>query len=293
VPGKVVINMRRENFEFGSDAMVVKIGSSTIQRGGQAFMDDIARQTAELIKRQDIVIVSSGARVLGEEVLKRTRAIRGYSGTLWQQFSREDSYCDGEILFNQATASIGQVELMSRWRHSFSRYDLAVAQMLYVDDQLQGVGAENTKWVLERAGMMGVPIINANDAVSSAEMRKLAIHADNDQLARRVAWLRQADTLVLLTDKDGVLDHNDQLIEFAEKAEDVAAFLNDDGDGVGGMYSKVDAAASSSGKFLVYKNWGHTRALIANGRRENILIDAARGKYGIGTWFARRGDYEW
>jgi len=45
-----------------------------------------------------------------------------------------------------------------------------------------------------------VPVINENDTVATAEIR----FGDNDRLAARVAQMVSADTLVLLSDIDGL-----------------------------------------------------------------------------------------
>jgi len=45
-----------------------------------------------------------------------------------------------------------------------------------------------------------VPVINENDTVATAELR----FGDNDRLAARVAQMASADTLVLLSDIDGL-----------------------------------------------------------------------------------------
>lgn len=286
-----------ESLKFKDETMVVKIGSSTIAEDGNPlnrdFISDIARQVSVLRKENimdNIVIVSSGATVCGEAML-RSASTRSFIGTVaWQKFSMHTYGYIGTGESQQVAAAFGQVQLMSEWREAFAKYGLLAAQLLYTDDQLsrRTKNAKNTQRILEVTCMEGIPIINANDSVTSAEMRKLAISADNDQLALHVGLMIRAGTLVFLTDQDGVLDDKGKVVEYVEKGEDVQEFLKKEGNGTGSMSSKVKAALSHSGFPTTFS---YSRALIANGRRENILLDAAARKKGIGTWFAKKSEW--
>lgn len=281
---------------YRDDTMLVKIGSKTMTEGGNPlngdFLSDIARQVAEVRSGSrigNILIVSSGAVACGEAILRSVPSRWSLGSSAWDSMSRfKYGDDDDKVRTLQVAAAFGQVQLMSEWEKAFAKYSIKTAQLLYTDDQLRGEQARYTQYVLELACLQGVPIINANDPVNSAEMRKLAISADNDQLACTVAHLIRAGTTVFLTDKDGVEDHSGRVVEYVEKEEDVAAFLRNEGNGIGSMASKVRAAASLSGFTCVSS---YSRALIANGRRENVLLDAARRKRGIGTWFANKIDW--
>ena len=52
-----------------------------------------------------------------------------------------------------------------------------------------------------------VPIINENDTVTTKELR----FGDNDRLGARVAQMVSADTLILLSDVDGLYDRDPRL----------------------------------------------------------------------------------
>lgn len=283
-----------EFLRFREDTMVVKIGSKTMTEGGNPlngdFMVDIARQVSTLregVRKPFIVIVSSGATACGEAMLKATPG-RGYMGNAWDQLKGFGYDDDSRIRILQMAAAFGQPQLMKEWSAALGKYGQLAAQLLLTDDHLRGENAKNIQLVLELTSMWGVPVVNANDPVNSAEMRKLAISADNDQLACYVAQMIRAGTTVFLTDKDGVLNDEGHLVEYVEKEEDVQAFLRDEGDGTGSMASKAKAAASLSGFPCIHS---YSRALIANGRRESVLLDAAVMKHGIGTWFAHKRDW--
>ncbi|MDF2440594.1 MAG: glutamate 5-kinase, partial [Abditibacteriota bacterium] len=94
--------------------IVVKIGTSTLSRGGvvdEAYIASVARQVAQL-QAQDwrTVIVSSGAVRIGLDVIGRARAVR--------------------LAEKQAAAAIGQSLLMRSYRRAFDGHNLPVAQLL-------------------------------------------------------------------------------------------------------------------------------------------------------------------
>jgi len=125
-----------------------------------------------------------------------------------------------------------------------------------------------------------VPLINENDAVTDAEIR----YGDNDRIAALVAQLVDADTLVLLTDTDGVLTadpRNDpsaslieEIVEFDQHLESLVGGAGTVR-GSGGMASKLTAAKIAA--------WSGVRTVIANARRLNVLVDAVSGIDGVGT----------
>ena len=247
---------------FVARRMVVKIGGSTITEGGdplnREFMADIARQVSELIKGGvRVVVVSSGAVACGRAILNE----RGLNQT---------------ILDDQVAAMVGQSRLMEEWNgvfRKFRKYGIDVGQVLVTDNDLGSL-----KTTIMRAFEIGVvPIINANDPVSAFEMKQYKISADNDRLAGEVVRIIDADTLVLLTDRDGVLDENGEVISWVDRLENIEEVINEEeGSGRGGMWSKAIQAhnAACEGRFSV----------IVNGREPDVLLKAAR-RENIGTRF--------
>jgi glutamate 5-kinase len=95
---------------------------------------------------------------------------------------------------------------------------------------------------------------------------------DNDELSGLIAQMMQADTLILLSNIDGIYSGNpddpqSQLIREVEKGADLSQYIQTEKSafGRGGMHSKYTTASKLSQQGI--------RVIIANGERENILID--------------------
>lgn len=240
----------KEKEQFVTKRLIVKIGSSTITEDGDPlnrdFMDNIAVQVSELLRGGvEVAIVSSGAVACGRKILGDIGAT---------------------TLDNQVAAVYGQPALIAQWTIAFSKHGINVGQELLTDQNLK-----SSKLVLEKSLKRGVVIINANDAVNDEEMKQFAISADNDKLAGYVADLINADTLILLTDVDGVLDEGGKVMETIVSNENAEIVFRDKSAvGTGGMESKVEIAKeiANSGKI----------AFIANGKTPNVLLRIARGE---------------
>lgn len=248
----------QEKEPFVSKRIVVKIGTSTLTGGGSLpdmdFMNEIARQTAILHQNGvEVIIVSSGAVGLGK---------------------RED-FPTADIVDNQVESVFGQTRLMTAWTTVFADNKIEdVGQVLLTDaDLLYKRG--NTKEVLSRSMKRGIVIVNCNDAVTDEEMRKVSKSIDNDKLASDVVSLVDADTFLILGDKDGVMAGN-ELVPFVDRLEDIYDLATGTGTGTGGPTSKwVEAKdVAKSGK----------RSIIANGREMNVVLRVARGER-VGTLF--------
>jgi glutamate 5-kinase len=172
-----------------SKRLVVKIGSSILvdEANGvirrdwlEALTDDVAR-----LHKQgcEIVLVSSGAIRLGRTHLRLA------SGPLRLEES-------------QAAAATGQIRLAHAYQAALARHGITVAQVLLTLDDSEArrryLNARQTMATL--LGLGAVPVINENDTVATDEIR----FGDNDRLGARVAEMISADTLVLLSDIDGL-----------------------------------------------------------------------------------------
>ena len=92
-----------------------------------------------------------------------------------------------------------------------------------------------------------VPIINANDTISTYEIE----FSDNDNLSAMVAEMIEADLLILLTDIDGLYDKDPRIHADAKRisyipevTEQIHKMAGQKGSkfSVGGMATKVQAA---------------------------------------------------
>jgi len=169
--------------------LVVKIGSALLvdQAAGslrRAWLDALADDVATCVaRRQEVVLVSSGAIALGRRQLRLgARTLR--------------------LEEKQAAAAAGQIRLAHAYQEALARHGIGVAQVLLTlsdtEQRRRYLNARNTIATLLRLGT--VPVINENDTVATDEIR----FGDNDRLGARVAQMIGADTLVLLSDIDGL-----------------------------------------------------------------------------------------
>jgi glutamate 5-kinase len=169
--------------------VVVKVGSALLVEGAagsvsRGWLESLALDLAALRRRrQEVVLVSSGAIALGRREL----------GLPAGKLRLEES---------QAAAAVGQIRLAHAWKEVLGERGFAVAQVLLTlgdtEERRRYLNARNTLSALLRLG--AIPVINENDTVATAEIR----YGDNDRLAARVAQMVSADCLVLLSDVDGL-----------------------------------------------------------------------------------------
>ncbi|MBS0549248.1 MAG: glutamate 5-kinase [Proteobacteria bacterium] len=172
-----------------SRRLVVKIGSSILvdEKKGtirHEWLEALTRDVARLHKGGcEIVLVSSGAIRLGRTHLKLP------SGAL-------------KLEESQAAAATGQIRLAHAYQESLARHGITVAQVLLTlddsEERRRYLNARQTMGTL--LGLKAIPVINENDTVATDEIR----FGDNDRLGARVAEMISADTLVLLSDIDGL-----------------------------------------------------------------------------------------
>ena len=172
-----------------SKRLVVKIGSALLvddetgdirRKWLDALTDDVATLRGLGI---EVVLVSSGAIAVGR------RHLGLETGTL-------------RLEEKQAAAATGQIRLAHAYQERLARHDITVAQILLTLDDTEErnrhLNARSTLNTLLK--MEAVPVINENDTVATSEIR----FGDNDRLAARVAAMISADTLILLSDMDGL-----------------------------------------------------------------------------------------
>lgn len=258
--------------DIQSKKIVVKIGSSVIvqeDKIDRRCLANLVRDVAYLIKEKgkDIVIVSSGAVACGI-------------------FSVGSKEVPVDIVKRQAFASIGQVELMKLYQEMFYSYNLHVSQLLITADDIYNrrryLNARNTISLLLNWNI--VPIVNENDTVVIKELK----FGDNDNLSSYITGLIGADTLIVLTDVDGLFTADPKkksakflpVVEFSQKGEIEKFAFGSMRFGCGGMESKVEMAfrMAEEGKMTV----------IANGKKENILRKILNGEARCTTFIPKQ-----
>lgn len=253
--------------------IVVKVGTSTLTyENGKINLrrvDKLCKVLSDLRNfGHDVVLVSSGA--IGVGVGKLGLSERPSS-------TRE----------KQALAAVGQCELMFMYDKIFSEYNNTVAQVLLtkysVDSDHQKENVINTFNTLLSMGI--IPIVNENDTVAIDELEGNNF-GDNDMLSAIVAKLIEADTLIILTDIDGLYTDNPRTnknavhIDVVENITDeIMQMAHGSGSnrGTGGMATKLSAA-----KHVMQSG---IDCVVVNGDNPEILYDVFEDKKQVGTLF--------
>lgn len=215
--------------------LIVKIGSALlVEENGEikhAWLDALAEDVVRCRRRdQEVLIVSSGAIAAGRRQL----------GLVDRILKLEEK---------QAAAAAGQIRLAHAFQQALAKHGVSVAQILLTPEDTE----ERRRHLNARAtldtllGFGAVPVINENDTVATSEIR----FGDNDRLAARVAQMISADTLVLLSDIDGLYTgdpHSDPTARHVPEVREVTAEIEAmagkalPGYSSGGMVTKLVAA---------------------------------------------------
>jgi len=147
-----------------------------------------------------------------------------------------------EVQQRQLYSAVGQVRLMDLYYQLFQNYGIAVGQVLTMKKNFEpGQEYENQKGCIEVMLQNHVmPVVNENDTASITGL----MFTDNDELSGLVAGMVGAEVLVILTDIEERRNHPS-------------------GQGRKAPKSLVAKAVADSG----------IRAVIADGLRDNILVD--------------------
>ena len=213
-----------------SKKIVIKLGSSTVVDSKGKFkkiwVTSLIKDIKRFRKKTDLVIVSSGAIALGQNYLKiKKKKIK--------------------LEMSQAIAAIGQIHLAGEFQKLFEKYKIKTGQILVSpDDTEQRRRALNVRRTFDNLFKLNaIPIVNENDTTATAEIK----YGDNDRLAARVAQIIGADTLIILSDVDGLYDKykSKKIIKVVHKIDSKINTLVDNKKnsyGSGGISTKLDAA---------------------------------------------------
>ena len=237
--------------------IVVKIGSNALTRPDGRLdvtrMSALVDQIAWLRQRGcEVILVSSGAVACGRRELRNV-----------------DHELDS-VEQRQLFSALGQAKLIGLYYDLFREYHIHVGQVLTMKENFKpGEQYSNQQACMRVMLENGVlPIVNENDTVSVTEL----MFTDNDELSGLIAQMMQADTLVLLSNIDGIYtgnpaDPQSQLIKEVAPGTDLSEYIQTEKSsaGRGGMQSKYATASKIQQAGI--------RVIIANGKRENVLID--------------------
>ncbi len=245
--------------------IVIKVGSNVLtRRDGKLDVTRISALVDQIawLRREghEIILVSSGAMASGRGELR---------GEL-----RVDHDLDS-VEQRQLFSAVGQVKLVGLYYDLFREFGIHVGQVLTMKENFEpGEQYENQRACMNVMLENDVlPIVNENDTVSVTEL----MFTDNDELSGLIARMMKADSLVLLSNIDGIFtthpdDPNAQLIREVAPSSDLSEYIQPEKSafGRGGMHSKYTTAQKVQQAGI--------RVIIANGERENILIDLVNNK---------------
>ena len=241
-----------------SNIIVLKLGSSTVVDGRGKFkkkwVTSLIKDIQKYGKNKKFVIVSSGAIALGQKYLKiNKRKIK--------------------LDMSQAIAAVGQIHLASEFQKLFEKYKIKTGQILISpDDTEQRRRALNVRRTFDNLFKLNaIPIVNENDTTATAEIK----YGDNDRLAARVAQIIGADTLIILSDVDGLYDlsNKKKIIKTVNIIDEKINSLIDNKKnnyGSGGISTKLDAAQ-------ICMNSG-CHMLLANGNKDYPIKNIVKNK---------------
>jgi len=250
--------------------IVIKIGSHVLSQGQTLNPKRVQALTRDIVNLKkalgaEVVLVSSGAVMTGRMLVQ----------TNGKPVS---------VGIKQALAAVGQAKLMEIYSWAFAEHGMNVAQVLLTHDDLECreryLNAKRTFVTLLKLGM--IPIVNENDTVSTEEIR----FGDNDRLSAEVAGLVGADTLVLLSDVEGLFTDDPKTNPSAKLISTVEAVgesllgsfsESKSQHGTGGIRSKILAAKIATELGLGV--W------ILPGHKEDVLCQALVESKRMGTFF--------
>ena len=244
--------------------IVIKVGSNVLTRKDGKL--DVTRMSALVdqvawLRREgyEVILVSSGAVACGRREL---------------QVDHDLDSVEQRQLFS----ALGQVKLIGLYYDLFREFGIHVGQVLTMKENFE----PGEQYQNQRACMTVMlendvlPIVNENDTVSVTEL----MFTDNDELSGLIAQMMRADTLILLSNIDGIYtghpdDPQSQLIRRVEPDTDLSQYIQTERSafGRGGMHSKYTTAQKVQAAGI--------RVIIANGERDDILIDLAQNKQNI------------
>jgi glutamate 5-kinase len=244
--------------------LVIKVGSNVLTRRDGKLdvtrMSALVDQIAWLRKQgYEVILVSSGAVACGRRELTVDHSL--------------DS-----VEQRQLFSAVGQVKLVGLYYNLFREYGIHVGQVLTMKENFDPGEQYQNQQACMRVMLENnvLPIVNENDTVSVTEL----MFTDNDELSGLIAQMIHADTLILLSNIDGIYNgHPDdpasEIIREVESGTDLSQYIKAEKSafGRGGMHSKYITATKVAQTGI--------RVIIANGERENILVDLINNKQNV------------
>ncbi len=240
--------MKRVTIKIGSNVLTRTDGTLDITR-----LSSLVDQVATLHKKGvEIILISSGAVASGRgEVQARGKL--------------------DNISARQLYSAVGQAKLINRYYDFFREHGISCGQVLTTKESLgtrqHYLNQKNCMTVMLENGV--IPIMNENDTISVTEL----MFTDNDELSGMVATMMNADTLIILSNINGIYngspsDSKSEVIrEIHSGKADISDYIETTKSsfGRGGMLTKYHIARKVADEGIT--------VIIANGNKDNILLD--------------------
>jgi len=234
--------------------IVIKVGSNVLTRQDGTL--DTTRMSAlvdQIVTIQksgiEVILVSSGAVACGRSMVKS----KGKLDSVEQR---------------QLFSAVGQVRLMQLYYNLFRDYGITIGQVLTMKESF----GTRREYLNQRSCMevmlqnKVIPIVNENDTVSVTEL----MFTDNDELSGLVASMMCADTLLILSNVDGIYNGvpgtgSSTVIPKIAPGDDISCFIGTQksGFGRGGMLTKCRIARQVAEEGI--------KVIVSNGKRDGIL----------------------
>lgn len=245
--------------------IAIKIGSNVLARHDKTLditrMSAIVDQVAALHKQGiEVIMITSGAVASGRSELKEI-----VNKTL------------DTVSARQLYSAVGQAKLINRYYELFREHSISCGQILTTKENFATrqhyLNQKHCMDVMLENGV--IPVVNENDTVSVTEL----MFTDNDELSGLIASMMNTDALVILSNIDGVYDGSPEdstsqvILDIKpEHKIDSSTFIQSakSSCGRGGMGTKYRISQKVADEGIA--------VIIANGKRDNILIDATSGE---------------
>ncbi len=242
--------------------IVIKIGSNVLTSADGSLNISIMQKLTEQIARlhknaSEVIIVTSGAVASGRSTVNLSH-------------ERLDA-----VSARQLFSAVGQVKLINHYSTLFAAHGIVCGQVLTTKESLSTrefyLNQRNCLEAMLNNGV--IPIVNENDTISVTEL----MFTDNDELSGLVSTMINADTLIILSNVDGVYNGNPKaqssklITEITPANRNISAYVGKEKSsfGRGGMLTKGRIAAKVADEGI--------EVIIANGTRDNIIEQVLGG----------------
>ena len=211
---------------------VIKVGSALVAPAKNGCSGKYILAISQFITKcqqqgKEIILVSSGGVAAGRSLI--------------QHGSPELS-----VATRKAMSSVGQMQMMANWQRFF---DIPCSQILITQNDLEDrerfISIKETIQIQLENGVL--PIVNENDTLTTSDFNI----GDNDNLAALVAQVCEADSLIILSDIDGVFTKDPKINDDAVLIPDIEHITDEiyamagtsrNHLATGGMKTKIQAA---------------------------------------------------